>query len=117
LIVLNVLQNFLDSMERPALCAVERSLVILCRGKERLSENQIKECTMSDSNMQNTDAGQQKINGQDEAQLREWSKKLDATPDELREAIGAVGELASDVELHLKGSRSTSNSERVRNAL
>jgi hypothetical protein len=54
---------------------------------------------------------------QDESALREWSKKLDATPEELKEVVAAVGDLASDVEMHLKGSRSSSNSERVHNAL
>ena len=49
----------------------------------------------------------------DEAALREWSKKFDATPEELREAVGAVGDHADDVEMHLKGSRSSTNSERV----
>lgn len=58
-----------------------------------------------------------RINVHDESALREWSKKLDATPDELKEAVAAVGDLASDVEMHLKGSRSSINSERVHNAL
>ncbi|MFS0757375.1 DUF3606 domain-containing protein [Noviherbaspirillum sp. 1P10PC] len=58
-----------------------------------------------------------RIDVQDESALREWSKKLDATPDELKEAVAAVGDLASDVEMHLKGSRSSMNSERVHNAL
>ena len=49
----------------------------------------------------------------DEAALREWSRKLDATPEQLREAVDAVGDHADDVEMHLKGSRSTTNSERV----
>ena len=55
-----------------------------------------------------------RIDLRDEAALREWSKKLDATPEQLREAVGAVGDHADDVEMHLKGSRSSSNSERVR---
>jgi hypothetical protein len=58
-----------------------------------------------------------RINVQDEAALREWSKKLDATPEELKEAVAAVGDLAGDVESHLKGSRSSINSERVQKAL
>ena len=49
----------------------------------------------------------------DEAALREWARKLDATPEQLREAVGAVGDHPDDVEMHLKGSRSSSNSERV----
>ncbi|MBV0881673.1 DUF3606 domain-containing protein [Noviherbaspirillum sp. L7-7A] len=63
------------------------------------------------------DQDQLRINIQDESALREWSKKLDATPEELKDAVTAVGDLASDVEMHLKGSRSSSNSERVHNAL
>ncbi|MDP9109312.1 MAG: DUF3606 domain-containing protein [Pseudomonadota bacterium] len=43
--------------------------------------------------------------------------KFDATPEQLKEAIAAVGHLVSDVEMHLKGSRSSSNSERVHNAM
>lgn len=60
---------------------------------------------------------QLRINLQDEGSIREWAKKLDATPEQLKEAVGAVGDLASDVEAHLKGSRSSVNSERVHNAL
>ena len=60
---------------------------------------------------------QLRINLQDEGSMREWAKKLDATPEQLKEAVGAVGDLASDVEAHLKGSRSSVNSERVHNAL
>ena len=49
----------------------------------------------------------------DDAGLREWARKFDATPEQLREAVGAVGDHPDDVEMHLKGSRSSSNSERV----
>ena len=49
----------------------------------------------------------------DETALREWARKLDATPEQLREAVAAVGDHPDDVEMHLKGSRSSSNSERV----
>lgn len=72
---------------------------------------------MSENNAADRDQDQLRIDVQDESALREWSKKLDATPEELREAVAAVGDLASDVELHLKGSRSSVNSERVHNAL
>ena len=43
-----------------------------------------------------------------------WARKLDATPEQLREAVDAVGDKAADVEMHLKGARSTTNSDRVR---
>lgn len=55
-----------------------------------------------------------RIDLQDEQALAHWAKKLDASPEQLREAVEAVGPLATDVEAHLKGSRSTTNSDRVR---
>lgn len=45
--------------------------------------------------------------------LETWAQKLDATPEQIKEAVQAVGDHPEDVELHLKGSRSTTNSERV----
>jgi hypothetical protein len=50
----------------------------------------------------------------DEQAVARWAKKLDATPEQLREAVQAVGDKAADVEMHLKGARSTTNSDRVR---
>ena len=66
--------------------------------------------------MQQSQAGVQpdRIEKQDEQALERWAKKLDATPQQLREAIEAVGDKAADVEMHLKGARSTTNSDRVR---
>lgn len=46
-----------------------------------------------------------------------WARKFDATEDELREAVAAVGDRPGDVEMHLKGSRATSNSDRVKEEL
>ena len=47
---------------------------------------------------------------------RRWAEELDATTEQIDEAIAAVGPRKADVELHLKGSRSTSNSDRVADA-
>lgn len=55
-----------------------------------------------------------RIEVNDEQALAQWAKKLDATPEQLREAVQAVGDRVGDVEMHLKGARSTSNSDRVR---
>lgn len=49
----------------------------------------------------------------DEAVVTRWAQELQVSADQIREAVGAVGPLASDVELHLKGSRSVTNAERV----
>jgi len=59
----------------------------------------------------------QRIDVDREQDLRMWARKLNATEEQLREAVAAVGPLASDVEDHLKGSRATTNSERTRQAL
>src|SRR5687768_6878383 len=50
----------------------------------------------------------------DEQATARWAQKLDATPEQLREAVQAVGDKAADVEMHLKGARATTNSDRVR---
>jgi hypothetical protein len=50
----------------------------------------------------------------DEQEVARWAKKLDATPEQLREAVQAVGDKAADVEMHLKGARSTTNSDRMK---
>ena len=54
-----------------------------------------------------------RIDVQDQHALARWAKKLDASPEQLREAVQAVGDKAADVEAHLKGVRSSSNSDRV----
>jgi hypothetical protein len=58
-----------------------------------------------------------RIDISDQAACERWAKKLDVTHEQMREAIEAVGDDASDVEMHLKGVRSTSNDERVEKAL
>lgn len=55
-----------------------------------------------------------RIDLQDEQALARWAQRLDATPEQLREAVRAVGDQAADVEMHLKGSRSSSNEDRVK---
>jgi hypothetical protein len=55
-----------------------------------------------------------RIDVQDEQDLALWAKKLDATPQQVREAVRAVGDKAAEVEMHLKGSRSSSNEDRVK---
>jgi hypothetical protein len=51
-----------------------------------------------------------------EEEVRRLADELDATPEQIHEAIAAVGPRPADIELHLKGARSTSNSDRVRDA-
>ena len=54
-----------------------------------------------------------RIDINDEAACAHWAKKLDTTASQLRDAVAAVGDKAADVEMHLKGSHSTTNSDRV----
>jgi len=59
----------------------------------------------------------QRINVGQEHELRDWAKKFDASPEQIKEAVRAVGDHADKVEQHLKGSRATQNSDRVREVL
>lgn len=43
--------------------------------------------------------------------LARWAKKLDVTSEQVKDAVGAVGDRAADVEMHLKGTRSTTNAD------
>ncbi len=51
-----------------------------------------------------------------DAQIAAWATEFDVTESQVREAIVAVGVRGSDIELHLKGSRSSSNSDKVHDA-
>jgi hypothetical protein len=55
-----------------------------------------------------------RIDLNDPASCEQWARRLDATPEQLREAVAAVGDKVADVEMHLKGSRSSANSDRVK---
>lgn len=55
-----------------------------------------------------------RIDINNENACQHWAKELDTTASQLRDAVAEVGDRATDVEVHLKGSRSTSNSDRVR---
>ncbi len=55
-----------------------------------------------------------RIDVHDPAACATWAKKLDSTEEQLREAVAKVGDRAADVEMHLKGARSTTNADRTR---
>ncbi len=60
----------------------------------------------------NDTADTSRIDSGSPASLRHWAEKLDATPEQISEAVDAVGNLAADVEMHLKGSHATTNADR-----
>ncbi len=66
---------------------------------------------MADDKSENGGAGGERIDVHQDHVLHVWAKKLDATPEQIKEAVAAVGDRAADVEMHLKGSRSTTNAE------
>ena len=68
---------------------------------------------MPDSNTQRGGQDRERIHVDREDELRDWAKKFDATPQQIKEAVQAVGDRADKVEMHLKGSRATMNAERV----
>lgn len=55
-----------------------------------------------------------RIDVNDPQACAQWARKLDCSEEQLREAVTAVGDKAADVEMHLKGARSTTNSDRVK---
>ena len=54
-----------------------------------------------------------RIDMNDPAARAQWATKLDTTEAQLRDAVAAVGDVAADVEMHLKGSHSTTNADRM----
>ncbi len=50
------------------------------------------------------------------AEVERMAAEFDATVEQIHEAIAAVGPNRADIEMHLKGSRSSSNSDRVHDA-
>lgn len=49
-------------------------------------------------------ADRERINVNEDYELRDWSKKFGVTHDELRAAVKAVGPMVKDVEVYLKKS-------------
>ena len=70
------------------------------------------EPAMSDNSSIRSGSDRERINVHQDHELRHWAKKFDATPEQIKEAVQAVGDRADKVEMHLKGSRSTTNSDR-----
>ncbi len=52
----------------------------------------------------------------DTAAVSQWASKLDVTEQQIKDAVAEVGDKASDVEMHLKGTRSTTNDDRIEQA-
>jgi Protein of unknown function (DUF3606) len=66
---------------------------------------------MNDDPNRSADEGHLRIRVDADDDVQRWARKFDTTPDQIREAVAAVGDHSDDVEMHLKGTRSTSNAE------
>lgn len=58
-----------------------------------------------------TDPSIARINANDPADIERWTRELDVTEEQLTEAVAKVGDKAPDVELYLKGTRSSTNAD------
>ena len=68
---------------------------------------------MTDSKTNSDGIVPDRIDTQSSVALAEWAEKLQVTEMQVKDAVAEVGDLATDVEMHLKGTRSTTNSERI----
>lgn len=57
---------------------------------------------MSDDTQQRHGQDRTRINVHEDYELRDWSKKFGVTPEQLKQAVAAVGTSAAAVEQHLK---------------
>ncbi len=57
-----------------------------------------------------------RINVNQDYEVADWAKKFDVSAEQLKEAVQAVGDRADDVEMHLKGVRTTTQAEQMKDA-
>ena len=57
---------------------------------------------MSDDKSQSQGQDRQRINVNQDYELRDWSRKFGVTPEQLKRAVAKVGDRAADVERELK---------------
>ncbi|WP_234196832.1 DUF3606 domain-containing protein [Pseudacidovorax sp. NFM-22] len=68
---------------------------------------------MTPSNDSTRADGIERIDIESPEALERWGRKLDVTAAQLKEAVAAVGDKAPDVEMHLKGTRASTNDDQV----
>lgn len=71
---------------------------------------------MADDKTKTGEPDSTRINVNEPRELRDWAKKLDTTPEQLKDAVKAVGDFAANVEMHLKGSHATTNADQEKRA-
>ncbi len=58
---------------------------------------------MSDDKSKSGGQDRTRISLSEDYEVRDWAAKFGVTPEQLREAVGQVGDQADEVERHLKG--------------
>ena len=66
--------------------------------------------------MQSSAAKPDLVNIEDPGSVARWVRELDTTESQLRDAVAQVGTKGADVEMHLKGARSSTNEDRMKQA-
>ncbi|MGO4393452.1 DUF3606 domain-containing protein [Variovorax sp. M-6] len=61
----------------------------------------------------NSTTGEDRVDLSSPESVARWTRELDVTRDQLEAAVRAVGDLAADVEMHLKGSRVSTNADKT----
>jgi phosphoserine phosphatase len=57
--------------------------------------------------------GIERIDVNSDEAMQRWERKLNVTAAQLKEAVTAVGDKAPDVEMHLKGTRASTNDDQI----
>lgn len=60
---------------------------------------------MADDKSKANGSDRLRINVHEDYELRDWAKKFNVSPEQLKEAVRAVGDRADKVETHLKGAK------------
>lgn len=68
---------------------------------------------MTDNTLAPNASGSDRIDANSDESLARWSKKLNVTAEQLKDAVNAVGDRAPNVEMHLKGTRATTNEDQI----
>lgn len=66
---------------------------------------------MADDKTKTGGQDRERIDVNEDYELRSWAKKFDTTPEQIKAAVQAVGDRAADVEMHLKGTHATTNAD------
>ena len=79
----------------------QRSRTPVRAGRERAGDTAIRGNIMADDKSKVGKPDRDRINVNEDYELRDWSRKFGVTPERLKEAVAKVGPMAADVAKHL----------------